>query len=249
MNVLGIDIGGTGIKGAIVNTLTGDIVSEWHCIPTPSPATPNAIATVMTQLISIFNWQGPIGCGLPATVLDGMVKSAGNIDSSWIGTDATKLFNQATALPCFLLNDADAAGIAEMRFGAGRNHQGIVIIITLGTGIGSAIFTQGKLLPNTELGHLILNDMIAEKYTSAKVREAQGLSWKHWGKRLNHYLQHLEFLFSPDLIILGGGASHKFNEYQDQLSTESEVIPAQGLNRAGIIGAALFAQANHNSKT
>ena len=242
MKILGIDIGGTGIKGAIVDTKTGELTSERVRLLTPKPATPQAIADTLNKLVKQLKWQGPIGCGFPATVQHGIARTASNIDKSWINTNAAGLFSQTTGCPCFVVNDADAAGVAEMKFGAGKDNQGVVALITIGTGLGSAIFTQGQLLPNTELGHLQLEGMVAEHYASASARELNELSWKKWGKRFNKYLQRLEFLLSPDLIILGGGASKKFEKYNEQLNTRAPVIPAQSLNQAGIVGAALFAQ-------
>jgi polyphosphate glucokinase len=244
MHILGVDIGGTGIKGAIVDTQSGQLISERHRIPTPQPATPAAVAQTLEALVDYFHWHGPIGCGFPATVHNGIAKTASNIDPSWIETDVAKLFHDFTNCPCFVVNDADAAGFAEMRFGAGADHPGVVIIITIGTGIGTAVFTQGKLLPNTEFGHIMLGKTIAEHYTSARVRETQELSWKKWGQRFNTYLQRLEFLMSPDLFILGGGASNKFDKFAAQLNTQAQVLPAASLNQAGIVGAALYAQAH-----
>lgn len=244
MHILGVDIGGTGIKGAIVDTQTGELVTERHRFPTPTPATPQSVGQTLAQLAEHFNWQGPIGCGFPATVHKGVAKTASNIDPSWINTDVAAVFREATGHPCYIVNDADAAGLAEMQFGAGAGHPGVVLMITVGTGIGSAVFTQGKLLPNTEFGHLLLGDTIAEHYASARVREAQELSWKKWGRRFNKYLQRLEFLMSPDLIILGGGVSKKFEKYQGLLEVEAQVLPATALNQAGIVGAALYAQSH-----
>ncbi|WP_026972251.1 polyphosphate--glucose phosphotransferase [Aliagarivorans marinus] len=241
MRILGVDIGGTGIKGAIVDSVSGELLSERHRIPTPQPATPNAVADTLKQLVDHFEWRGPVGCGFPATVHHGVAQTAANIDKSWIGTNAAALFSAATGCNCVVVNDADAAGVAEMAFGAGQDRSGVVILITVGTGIGTAVFVNGELLPNTELGHLLLGDTVAEHYASARVREQQDLSWKKWGKRFNTYLQRLEFLFSPDLMIIGGGASKKFDKYVEQFEVKSEVVPAQGLNQAGIVGAAMYA--------
>ncbi|WP_427982414.1 polyphosphate--glucose phosphotransferase [Agarivorans sp.] len=242
MHLLGVDIGGTGIKAAIVNSKTGQLVSERHRIATPQPATPQSVAATLKKMVEHFAWQGPIGCGFPATVTHGVAQTASNIDKSWIGTNVEALFAEFTDCPCYVVNDADAAGMAEMDFGAGYQHNGVVVIITVGTGLGSAVFVNGELLPNTEFGHIILNDKVAEHYTSARVREAEDLSWKKWGKRFNLYLQRLEFLMSPDCFIIGGGASKKFEKFSEQLQVKAEVLPAQGLNQAGIVGAAMYAQ-------
>jgi len=244
MQILGIDIGGTGIKGAIVETTTGELVSERIRLLTPKPATPQAVATTLNELVKQFDWHGPIGCGFPATVQHGIARTASNIDKSWINTDAAKLFSKTSNCPCFVVNDADAAGVAEMKFGAGKDNNDVVVLITIGTGLGSAVFTGGQLLPNTELGHLQLEGMVAEHYASATAREVNELSWKRWGKRFNQYLQRLEFLLSPDLIILGGGASKKFDKFKEKLETRAPVIPAQSLNQAGIVGAALYAESS-----
>ncbi|WP_221075916.1 polyphosphate--glucose phosphotransferase [Agarivorans aestuarii] len=242
MHLLGVDIGGTGIKAAIVDSTTGELISERHRIATPQPATPKAVAQSLKQMVEHFSWQGPIGCGFPATVHHGVAQTASNIDKSWIGTNVEALFAEYTDCPCYVVNDADAAGMAEMAFGAGHQHQGVVVIITVGTGLGSAVFVNGELLPNTEFGHIILEGRVAEHYASARVREAEELSWKKWGKRFNLYLQRLEFLMSPDCFIIGGGASKKFEKYQTQLDLKAETLPAQGLNQAGIVGAAMYAQ-------
>ncbi|WP_432463833.1 MULTISPECIES: polyphosphate--glucose phosphotransferase [unclassified Agarivorans] len=241
MHILGVDIGGTGIKAAIVDSKTGQLISQRHRITTPQPATPQAVAACMKQMVAFFNWQGPIGCGFPATVHHGVAQTASNIDQSWIGTNVESLFTEYTDCPCYVLNDADAAGMAEMAFGAGIQHRGVVLVVTVGTGIGSAVFVNGQLLPNTELGHLILNHQVAEHYISARVRETEDLSWKKWGKRFDLYLQRLAFLMSPDCFIIGGGASKKFEKYSAQLTVKAEVLPAQGLNQAGIVGAAMYA--------
>lgn len=241
MIVLGVDIGGSGIKGALVDTEKGELVSERIRIETPQPATPEAVAKTLKDLVSRFDYNGPVGCGFPATVHHGTAFTAANIDKTWINTPAEKLFTEATGLDCYVLNDADAAGIAEVEFGAGRNVPGVVMMITIGTGLGSAIFVDGKLFPNTELGHLILNDDIAEHYCSDSARQRHELSWKKWGKRFNKYLHRLEFLFNPDLIILGGGASKSFEKFSEKIDVRTRVVTAETLNTAGIIGAALHA--------
>lgn len=247
MQILGVDIGGSGIKGAIVDTLTGELISERHRIETPQPATPEAVAAVLAQLVAHFNWNGPIGCGFPAAIQHGIVRTASNIDQSFIGTDIDQLFSDTTTCPCFNLNDADAAGLAEMRFGEGGDQQtGVVLLVTIGTGLGTVLFTDGKLIPNTELGHIYLeNGKEAERYASDGVRKAEDLGWKRWANRFNTYLKTMEMLFWPDLIILGGGASKKFDKFKDQLTVEAPVKPAAFLNQAGIVGAALYAKTRY----
>jgi len=244
MEILGIDIGGSGIKGAVINSESGEFIEDRYRIPTPQPATPKAIAKKVAKIAQHFNWNGNIGCGFPAALPNGIVKNASNIDESWISINVSELFSEETKCETFVLNDADAAGLAEMKFGAGINFNGVVLIITIGTGLGTALFTKGKLLPNTEFGHILLNGKIAEHYASDAVRKNEGLSWKKWAKRFNEYLLRMEVLLSPDLIILGGGASKKSEKYFKHLTTSAEVIPAQLLNHAGIIGAALFAEMN-----
>lgn len=242
MIYLGVDIGGTGIKGALVDSESGKLLTERIRIETPKPATPEAVAKTLKQLVEQFDYKGPIGCGFPATVHHGVAYTAANIDKTWINTQVEKLFTETLGMPCYVLNDADAAGIAEIEFGAGKDAKGVVMMVTIGTGLGSAIFVNGHLLPNTELGHLILKGDIAEHYCSDLVRHEEDLSWGKWGKRFNQYLQRLEFLFNPDLFILGGGASKSFEKFVEKLDVHAKVTPAQNLNTAGIIGAALYAK-------
>ena len=242
MEILGIDIGGSGIKGAPVDVDAGVLADDRFRIETPQPSKPEAVAEVIAEIVDHFSWKGPIGCTFPAIVKHGVVYSAANVDDEWIGTDGHRLFQRTTGCPVLILNDGDAAGIAEMRFGAGVGHTGIVFIFTLGTGIGSSIFVNGTLMPNTELGHIKVRGKDAEHRASDKVRQEQDLSWKKWSKRLNEYLQYIEFLFSPDLIILGGGVSKKHEKFLHLLETRADVVPAQLLNEAGIIGAALAAK-------
>jgi polyphosphate glucokinase len=247
MLILGVDIGGSGIKGAIVDTETGELVTERHRIETPQPATPEAIAAILAQLVIHFNWSGLVGCGFPAAIQHGIPRTAANISPSFIGTHIDKLFSEATKCPCYSLNDADAAGMAEMHFGEGAGQAGVVLLITIGTGLGTVFFTDGKLLPNTELGHLYLkNGKKAEHYASDAVRKKEDLSWKRWGNRFNAYLTLMEKLFWPDLIILGGGASKKFDKFEKQITVVAPVKPAAFLNQAGIVGAALYAQSKNS---
>ncbi len=242
MKILGVDIGGSGVKGAPVETETGEFIAERFRIPTPDPPTPKAIAKKVMKLIEHFDINGPIGCGFPAVIQHNIVRTASNIDKSWIGTNVVELFMKFTKRVPRIINDADAAGLAEMKFGAGRNQKGVVIMITVGTGLGTSIFVEGKLLPNTEFGHIILNNKIAEKYASDAVRKVKNLSWKQWAKRFDKYLNRLEDLIWPDLFIIGGGASKKFDRFSEYFTVNAKVLSAQLLNDAGIIGAALAAE-------
>jgi polyphosphate glucokinase len=244
MQILGIDVGGTGIKGAIVETTTGTLTSERIRIKTPLPATPEAIGLTIKDIVEQFHWTGPIGVGFPAAIQHGIVRTAANIDQAFIGLPVAEYFTVQTGCTAHVANDADVAGLAEMRFGTGRAVAGVVLIITIGTGLGTALFSSGQLLPNTELGHLLLdNGLVAERYASEAVRVVKKLKWKTWAKRFNRYLTTMENLFWPDLIILGGGASKKLLNFAPLLTTQAPIIPAQLLNQAGIVGAALFAEA------
>lgn len=243
MEALGIDIGGSGIKGAPVDLVTGELLAPRCRIPTPQPAKPEPIAEVVGEIAKYFSWNGAIGCGFPAIVRHGVIGSAANISKKWIGVDAEALFRQATGCPVHVVNDADAAGIAEMTFGAGRGRSGVVLIVTIGTGLGTALFTDGYLVPNCELGHIEINGQDAETFASDAARKREALSWKKWGKRFNLYLSTLERLFSPDLIILGGGVSKEFDAFRKYLTLQTEMTPAALLNEAGIVGAALAARA------
>ena len=248
MQILGVDIGGSGIKGAIVDTETGEFIGERHRIATPKPATPEAVADVLAKLVNQFNWSGPVGCGFPASIQHGVARTAANLSSSFIGTNIDKLFSKTTKCPCYNLNDADAAGIAEMHFGRGAGQSGVVLLITIGTGLGTVFFTDGVLLPNTELGHLYMsNGKEGEHFASDAVRKKEDLGWKNWGQRFNQYLGMMEALFWPDLIILGGGASKKFDKFKQQITVKTPVKPAVLLNQAGIIGAALYAESKNSA--
>jgi polyphosphate glucokinase len=237
----GIDIGGTGMKSAPVDLATGELTADRFRIATPSPATPDALAGVVSELVEHHGWEGPVGVCFPAVIHHGIVRSAANIDDSWIGVDADALFTEAVAAPVSMLNDADAAGIAEMNWGAGKDREGVVICITLGTGIGSGMFFDGMLVPNSELGHLELDGHDAEHRAAASARKRHDLSWTTWGKRVDHYLNHVVKLFSPELIILGGGVSKHPERWFDQIDVPCEVEIAQLANNAGIAGAALHA--------
>ncbi len=242
MKVLGIDIGGTGIKGAPVDTERGTLLAERHRIPTPQPATPAAVARVVGEVSRHFRWRGPIGCAFPAVIKNGVVQTASNVDESWIGMNGAKLFSRSTKCPVLVLNDADAAGVAEVAFGRGKGHKGVVLLLTLGTGIGSALFVDGMLIPNTELGHVVVDGREAEKRASERAKKKHGLSWKAWAKEVNKVLAAMDHLLSPDRIILGGGVSTKYDHYMKYLKSRAEIVPAKLENDAGIVGAAMIDQ-------
>ena len=241
-HVLGIDIGGSGIKAAPVDLSTGTLVAERVKIDTPRPAVPAAVADVLRELVMGFAWTGPAGITFPGVVTDGVTRTAANVDKAWIDTDARELFAQATGLTVTVINDADAAGLAEMRFGAGMGQKGTVLMLTLGTGIGSALFIDGILVPNTEFGHIEIRGREAEKRASELAREEHDLSWGKWGGRVDEYLEHMEMLLSPRLIIIGGGVSRKSDKFLPFLTgLRAPVVPAAMLNNAGIVGAAMTA--------
>ena len=238
--VLGIDIGGSGIKGAPVDLATGKLTAERVKLATPRPAEPDAVADVVRQLVREFSWTGPAGITFPGVVTDGTTRTAANLDKAWIGLNAQELFGQATGLPMTVLNDADAAGLAEMKFGAGAGQRGTVLMLTLGTGIGSALFTDGTLVPNTEFGHIELRGKDAEKRASEHAREAEDLSWGKWAGRVDEYLLHMEALLSPALIIIGGGISKKSDKFFPRLTgLRARLEAAALLNDAGVVGAAM----------
>ncbi len=240
MQVLGIDIGGSGIKAAVVAVDKGILVSERFRVPTPKPATPNNLAKAIIEMCNHFDWKGVVACGFPTPFYQGKCLTGGNLHTEWKGVDVAALFKEATGNEFTVVNDADAAGLAELYFGAARGVKGTVIMVTLGTGIGSALFLDGKLLPNTELGHLYTDKgILFEKYTSDFIRKKENLSRKKWGKRLHTYFQHLEMLFAPSLIIIGGGASKKIHKFIDQIQVSVPIVAAKAQNDAGIIGAAL----------
>lgn len=244
MAVLGIDIGGSGIKGAPVDVETGEFTSDRFRIPTPSPGNPDQVIEVIRRIVEHFEWEGKIGAGFPGVVQRGVVKTAANVSPDWIGQDLAGLITDATGCNAVVLNDADAAGLAEMRFGVGKKYEDdYVLFLTIGTGIGSAFFVKRELWPNSEMGHLQVRGKDAEHRAGDGVRKAKDLSWKKWGKRLREVLQIYDFLFNPDVIILGGGVSKKFKKYKKYLKKiNAEVIPAKLRNQAGIIGAAMAAE-------
>ncbi len=243
MEILGIDIGGTGIKGALVNIETGKLTTEKHRIPTPNPATPEAVSNTIQELVNHFNWKGKVGCGFPTPLRHGKCLTGGNLHKDWKGIQVDTLFSNKTGNEFSIVNDADAAGLAEINFGAGKGKKGVVIMITLGTGIGSGLFLDGKLVPNTEFGHVLYkNGEIFEKYASDSARKRDDLSRKEWGKRLHKYFKHINLIVSPDLIIIGGGASKKFDKFEAKIDISAPIVAAEAENEAGIIGAAMAAK-------
>lgn len=238
--ILGIDVGATGMKGALVDIEKGVLVSERFRLATPDPATPKAMGKTFQEIIKHFDYSGPIGCGFPAVIKSNTAMTAANIDKSWIGKNVGSVFGGEKIKNINVLNDADAAAIAEMTYGKGKGKSGLIIMITIGTGIGSCLFLDGKMLANTELGHVIMHGKSAEKYCANSVRKALDLSWDEWGKRFNEYLQYIYHLLSPDTIILSGGVSKKFNNYKKYIDIPIEVTPAALLNNAGIVGAAAY---------
>lgn len=248
MQILGIDVGGSGIKGAPVDTKTGELVASRYRVATPRSRKPNPMAQTVAKIVKKFEWQGPVGCGFPTVIQHGVARMHSNLHDKWVGTDVENLFSEATGLPVTVVNDADAAGLAEMAFGAGRKRKGVVIIVTIGTGLGTAVFTDGHLVPSTEFGHLEMNCFDAEEQASDAARQREDLSWEKWAQRFDQYLNALQRLFWPDLIILGGGGSKKYNRFRQYLTVPTEVQPAQLLNEAGIVGAALAAELHKTGK-
>ncbi|MET9315990.1 polyphosphate--glucose phosphotransferase [Kribbella sp. NPDC003505] len=237
----GVDIGGSGIKGAVVDLEKGDLATERVKYLTPVPSTPKAVAEVVARLVEEAGWTGELGATFPAVIRHGVAQTAANVDKTWIGTDVDKVFTDTTHCDVTVLNDADAAGIAEARFGAAQGVGGVVILLTFGTGIGSALLVDGRLVPNTELGHLELDGYDAEKRASSAAKDNEGLSYKQWAKRVQRYLRHVEGLFSPDLFVLGGGVSKHSDKWVPLLDISTPVKSAQLLNNAGIVGAAMAA--------
>jgi polyphosphate glucokinase len=237
----GIDIGGSGMKGAIVDLTSGVLADERFRIATPRPATPDAMADVVRQLVEHHDWAGPLGVTFPGVVRSGRIATAANLDPAWVGVRADELFGAAVGSDVLVVNDADAAGIAENRFGAARDRTGVVIVLTFGTGIGSAIINDGTLLPNTELGHLELDGVDAEHRAAARARKAEDLSWNDWAQRVEHYLRHVERLFSPDVFVVGGGVSKQPGKWLRYIDIDTEIVPASLANGAGIVGAAFAA--------
>lgn len=242
---LGIDIGGTGMKAAPVEVSTGRLIADRFRIPTPTPSTPEAMVEVVRELdlhfADITGGTGPVGVAFPAVVRSGVVHSAANIDPSWVGVDAASAFSAALGRPVVVVNDADAAGLAEMSFGAGRGRDGLVVTLTLGTGIGSGMFMDGALVPNTEFGHLEFRGESVERYAAASARSREDLSWRDWADRVGEFLEMVDRLFSPDLVILGGGVSRKPEKWFHRIDTRHETVIATMANHAGVVGAAMAA--------
>jgi len=243
MTLLGIDVGGSGIKGALVNSETGEMISERFRIPTPIPRTPEAMTDVIAQIVEHFDYKGKVGCGFPTIIKNGVCKATGNLDKSWLGVNVEKLLEKKTGLDFTVINDADAAGYATMNYGTGKGEKGFVVMITIGTGLGSGAFLDGRLIPNFELGQIPYRkfDKI-EKWAAGSAKDREKLSYKKWGKRFNTFLEYVELIVSPDLIILGGGASKDFDEFKSKIKIDTKVIPAKLQNHAGIIGAAVATQ-------
>jgi polyphosphate glucokinase len=239
--VVGVDIGGSGVKAALVDVERGALIGERVRVPTPQPAVPAAIIAVVAELVTGFSAEGPVGVGLPAPIIDGAAMMAANIDPTWVGVVAEREIATAIGRPCAVLNDADAAGLAEVRFGAGRDVRGVVLVLTLGTGIGSALFIDGRLVPNTELGHIEIRGKDGERRASAGARERRGMSYREWAPLLEEFIRRVDRLIWPDLVILGGGISKKADRFVPLLSVRPPIVPASLQNEAGIVGAALRA--------
>jgi polyphosphate glucokinase len=238
-HVLGIDVGGSAVKGAIVDLQTGTLISARKRLETPKPAGPKEIAHLVARIVRHFKWKGAVGCGMPGPIKDGKVLALANLDKAWIGTRAFEIYSEACGCPVTVVNDADAAGLAEMRYGAGKDRKGVVVLATLGTGIGTSVFVDGILVPNTEFGQMELRGKPAELFASARVRKAKDLSWKAWSKRVNEYFCALENVLWPDVIIIGGGVSRKASRFLPAIKTRATVMAATLGNEAGIVGAAL----------
>jgi polyphosphate glucokinase len=241
-SILGIDVGASGIKGGIVDLETGDLIGERFRVEMPQPSTPENAANTINEIVQHFNYKGRIGLGFPSVVKNGIASTAANLDKTWIGCNVEQIVSKVTGCETIVVNDADAAGMAEVRFGHGKGKMGTVVLITIGTGLGSAVFTDGHILRNTEFGHILLkNGMVAEHYAASSAQKREDLSWKKWAKRFDGYLHRIELYLQPTLIILGGGSSKYFNEYKHRFTIKTPIIPAKLLNNAGIIGAAIYA--------
>ena len=241
MQQMGIDVGGSGIKGAIVDLETGELTTKRHRIETPKKSTPTAVLDVVRDVVAFHEWKGAVGITIPSVVQHGVVKSAANISKKWIGVDAETVFSEALGVPVAVLNDADAAGIAEVKYGAAHGADGVILVLTFGTGIGSALINNGALVPNTEMGHLEFRGMEAEAYAAARLVERENMNIDWWASRVNEFLQHVDFIFNPDVIIFGGGISKRFDDLVRHFDVRAEVLPATLRNNAGIVGAAMAA--------
>lgn len=239
MKILGIDIGGSAFKGAPVDTKTGKLLAERHRVEISSPCSTAEGLAAAREIVRHFKWKGPVGLGFPGIVVDGKIGAVGNLGDNWVGANGSALFHRATGCKVKLCNDADAAGLAEMKFGAGRGKRGTVLVLTFGTGIGSALFHRGQLFPNAEMGWVPWRGKAFERFASAAVRKRRKLSWPEWADRVNTYLRVMERILCPELIIVGGGVSKKSDEFLKYLKTNARVVPAKMHNEAGIVGAAL----------
>ncbi|HEX5203072.1 polyphosphate--glucose phosphotransferase [Paractinoplanes rhizophilus] len=242
MATLGIDIGGSGVKGAPVDTVRGDLLAERYRVPTPQPSDVTSVVEAVAEVAAQFDGFDQVGLTFPGVVVDGVTRTAANVDKSWIDAPAARVFAERLGKPVTVLNDADAAGVAEVAFGAGRDQSGLIMMLTFGTGIGSALFLDGVLIPNTELGHLELDGKDAEVRASDRAREADDMSWEKWAGRVQDYLRHVEMLLSPRLFIIGGGVSKKSDRFFPLIDIRTPMVPASLLNNAGIIGAAVTAE-------
>jgi polyphosphate glucokinase len=241
LNILGVDIGGSEIKAAPVDTTNGMLTAPARRLPTPELATPAAVSKTIADLAAEFSWSGPVGCGFPGPIIDGTVRTAENVHHSWVGVSGNHVVSELTGLDVVLLNDGDAAGIAEVSFGAAQGQGGTVLVLTFGTGIGSALFTDGHLMSNTELGLLVLEQGVAEQYASARTRSEEELTYQDWSGRVSQVLSHIKELFYPSLVVVGGGISKRWSDFSETISTELPVVRAEFGGDAGIVGAALFA--------
>jgi polyphosphate glucokinase len=242
MAILGIDIGGSGVKGAPVDTVRGELLEERHRVPTPHPSDVSGVLEAAAEVADQFSGYDRVGITFPGVVVDGVIRTAANVDKSWLDAPAAKLFSERLGKQVSVLNDADAAGVAEIAFGAGRGQRGLTVMLTFGTGIGSALFLDGTLIPNTEFGHIELDGKDAEMKASDRAREHEELSWEKWATRVQHYLRHVEMLLSPRLFIIGGGVSKKADRFFPLIDIRTPIVPATLLNNAGIIGAAVTAE-------
>jgi polyphosphate glucokinase len=245
MAILGIDIGGSGVKGAPVDTVRGELLAERCRVPTPQPSDVSAVADAVAEVAGQFDGYDRVGITFPGVVVDGVTRTAANVDKSWLDAPAAQMFSERLGMPVSVLNDADAAGVAEVAFGAGKDQRGLIIMLTFGTGIGSALFLDGTLIPNTEFGHLELDGRDAETRAADRIREQEDLSWDKWAGRVQDYLRHVEMLLSPRLFIIGGGVSKKADRFFPLIDIRTPMVPATLLNNAGIIGAAVTAEQAH----
>lgn len=242
MEILGIDIGGSSLKGALVNIKTGEINGSIHRIPTPESRKPAEIAESVNQMLEHFNYSGLVGCGFPSIIKNGICKHPGNLHPDWVGVSVDKLFQEATGQAFTMLNDADAAGIAEMRFGAGQNEKGLVVTVTVGTGLGSGAYLNGELIPNFELGQIPYKDFVKiEDWAASSIKTSENLSYEEWGKRFDTFLNYIQRIICPDLLIVGGGISNDWDKFVQHLNQDVRIIPASLRNDSGIIGAAVAA--------